>query len=429
MPDNTLSDVQRWVTLIDKLTIISYRLSGEEESFFRDEILPIFAGDQIPDCISSFESEHPWLLEFNYQTGSFASTTRRLQQDPVDVPDILSAYIWLQAFARTKRGMTASLQKENNDSTPNSEEKTVILNLSAHGVHSVYNYFTHWRSENFPIDAHDARRADWAKWGIVVDNMRKFGDMLPQVQGANTSDPWDTWTQCIERLRTKTTALSLSSDVRGRELQKTIEDLKKKNSDQERQIREYRSIVSDLSFRHLMEMLPIAAKAAGKDIQASPGHTAQEVVQEAHSHETSDNESTQPIQSSKSKKSRKKGKQPKTQQHKQQNAPPRNQQKLAPQWQDFWKTAWQKAMEGKAGKLNDLWKTSNDLRRSQILSEGDRIYGLLSANIHDFGNVFAVKEVQQDVIRRAILLALQPEEENIKDDGSVNWDKEQERFV
>lgn len=79
--------------------------------------------------------------------------------------------------------------------------------------------------------------------------------------------------------------------------------------------------------------------------------------------------------------------------------------------------------------MNDLWKTSNDLRRSQILSEGDRIYGLLSANIHDFGNVFAVKEVQQDVIRRAILLELQPEEKNIKDDGSVNWDGEQERFV
>ena len=36
---------------------------------------------------------------------------------------------------------------------------------------------------------------------------------------------------------------------------------------------------------------------------------------------------------------------------------------------------------------------------------------------------------QQDVIRRAILLALQSEEKNVMEDGSVNWDKEQERFV
>ena len=45
-------------------------------------------------------------------------------------------------------------------------------------------------------------------------------------------------------------------------------------------------------------------------------------------------------------------------------------------------------------RLNELWKSSNDVRRSQILGEGERICGLLIADIHDFGNVFAVKEVK-----------------------------------
>lgn len=217
------------------------------------------------------------------------------------------------------------------------------MDLSAHDVHLVYSHFTHFENDDSPSDVRGAPRADWANWEIVVNNMRKFVDMLPPIQEANTSNSRDAWRVCIERLRTKTTILSLNSDVRRRELQKTIQDLKKQNSDQERQIREYRSIVSDLSFRNLMEMLPIAAKAGGKDLKAPLGHTTQEVVQGAHSHKPSDNEPTHPVQSSESKKSKKIGKQPKPQQHTQQNAPPQKQQKLAPQWQDFRKTAWQKA--------------------------------------------------------------------------------------
>ena len=370
MPDGALSDVQTWVTLVYELTyidpvdpplvnfdgdIMPCSLSSEKESFFRDQILPIFARDRIPDCISSFEREHPWLLEFNHQhREGFTSTMRRLQQDPLDVPDILSAYIRLQDFARIKRGMIDSLEK-NACSTLDFDRRHVILDLSADDVYTVYSHFRHFRLQS-PLEVgHDPyRTVDWAKWETIIKNMREFGNMLPHVQGTYKLNSWDSWTDCIESLRTKTTALSLSSNVIGRELQRTIEDLKRKNSDQERQIREYRSIVSDLSFRHLMEMLPIAAKAAGKELQASPGHTTQKAVQGAHSHETSDNNSTRPSQSSKSKKSTKKGKQPQTQQHKHQDTPPRNPQKLAPQWQDFWKTAWLKATDGKTGKLNDL---------------------------------------------------------------------------
>ena len=62
----------------------------------------------------------------------------------------------------------------------------------------------------------------------------------------------------------------------------------------------------------------------------------------------------------------------------------------------------------------DLYMASDgkkDIRRGQIKSEGDRIFGLLSANIHDCEVLYDTDHCH-DLIRRHLLNALKPLDKN-----------------
>lgn len=101
--------------------------------------------------------------------------------------------------------------------------------------------------------------------------------------------------------------------------------------------------------------------------------------------------------------------------------------KSTPEWQTFWKEAWAAAERGKIGPLNDLYLQSNKRKRSLIEEEGGRLYGVLSANIHEFEQEYDVDLRVRDRIPGLILSALKPQ--NFTADGDVDWEKEVARFI
>lgn len=197
--------------------------------------------------------------------------------------------------------------------------------------------------------------------------------------------------------------------------------LKEENRRKEKELEECRAIVSDLSFRHLLEML---AKAS---------HDAKQGPKTRGPNPT---EPTPPKEGSSQRKT-KKGKKiapsdepaPEVLGDSQKMSDKKDKD---PQWQDFWKEAWGKASGGtKEGPLRDLWIQSegrNDIRRGQIKSEGDRIFGFLSVNIHDCEALFDTRHCN-DSIRRGLLDALKPLEENRKKNGRIDWNEEVKRFI
>lgn len=461
LPDDPVAVTQRWKVLIKKFeeyrdlpdgeisdfsdfseeAISRERLRSpnpEKASYFQEKFLPIFDGNEIAIYITNLETKNPWLLEFkDRDKESFAETTRKLQQDPIDIPDILSAYITLLVYARIKRGMTASLRDlildEDPSITANSSNfpgdiKTVLLHFE--DFLKPREKYIHYKSPYY---------TNWADLRNSLQRLRQFDVMvLSPHPGARPGYMYEGLEDTIKNLRSKITNLSLGPDLRGKEQFIMIEDLKKKISTQEKEMKKYRSILSDLSYRHLMEMLPLTAKAAREtakqSARAMPPKTTPGAVpapQEANSNEEFEWLANKDRKKNKGKKSAPKAPQPPpppTETHQQKGTSTQHQpQKLTPQWQDFWKEAWDKASENTSD-LHTLWKNSNDIRRAQIKDEGNRIYGLLSANIHDFAALYDVEDQPQDVIRETILLALKPKNVNIMT-GEVDWDLEQKRFL
>lgn len=101
--------------------------------------------------------------------------------------------------------------------------------------------------------------------------------------------------------------------------------------------------------------------------------------------------------------------------------------KINSEWQAFWKEAWAAAERGKIDPLNDLYVRSNKRKRTLIEEEGGRLYGVLSANVNDFENEYNVHMGVRDKIPGSILSALKPQ--NFTTEGDVDWEKEVPRFV
>lgn len=457
LPDDPLAVVQGWTVLIEELgrmdpsrgqlrfwrssTDIEPRpLGPEQASFFQEKILPIFEGNDIAIYIARLETIYPWLHEFTDRDKGFAGTTRRLQQDPIDVPDILSAYIKLLGYAGIKRGMTVSLRYFADAVDYISEEgkcgkkKPDSYNFSDIDMDIVHSHFEHFEHFSFQRDLQPrpqspyAENANWADLDLTVCSVRRFSDMVPPVEGVNQSESWEGWKTIIRKLRSKIAILSLGNDMRGREQLKTIEDLKKQNQAQEQEIKKYRGILSDLSYRHLMEMLPLATQAAKNTLKPSTRAMLPKTAPGAAPQGADSND-----ESPKKDKKKQKGKEPALkapppEDHRPKGTPTQHpRQKLTPQWQDFWKEAWDKASDSKSD-LHPLWTKSSDIRRAQIKDEGNRIYGLLSANIHDFAALYDLKDQPKDVIREAVLLALKPKNFDAETQD-VDWELEQKRFV
>lgn len=172
-------------------------------------------------------------------------------------------------------------------------------------------------------------------------------------------------------LSLRTTTLTRLSGRREEALLAEINQLKEKVKRLEEGLRGYDRIVSDVSFRHLLEMLPLAEHAAtGKKIKLVS--------------------------------------------------------QRGPEWQAFWGRAWNAAAKKSSSPLYEIRENSNQVRRDQIEEEGKRLFATLSANIHASEKDYNPVKSQRDFAQGLILDALKPKH---MANGIVDWDREQKRIL
>ncbi len=104
-------------------------------------------------------------------------------------------------------------------------------------------------------------------------------------------------------------------------------------------------------------------------------------------------------------------------------------------WRRFWNDAWNNAQSQASSDsssstkhpLSPLFDRFDRQTQRQIKILGEGLYGTLSTNIHHFSGGFEVNEDQWDVLQAAILRAITPITTR-KDDGSIDWDLERQRY-
>ena len=175
---------------------------------------------------------------------------------------------------------------------------------------------------------------------------------------------------CISVMRAK--AYEKSSKSRADDLKEEIKQLKKENEQLRRELQVHLRAVSDMSYRHLTEMLPIADRVA-KNLSLRPRPQS------------------------------------------------------GPDWQALWRDIWAAAATKTDSPLHALYIQSNNRSRGQIQDAGKELFGTLSANMHHFGKVYDPVKHLRDHVPGRILDALRPQE--FTTDGNVDWDKELHRFL
>ena len=101
-------------------------------------------------------------------------------------------------------------------------------------------------------------------------------------------------------------------------------------------------------------------------------------------------------------------------------------------WKAFWTDAWTNAQkQGSSGShpLSPLLQKFDNNTQKQVEAIGKGLFGCLSTNIHHCGGEIEVIDDQWNVIDAAILRAITPLETSTKPDGSVDWDKERQRYL
>ena len=108
--------------------------------------------------------------------------------------------------------------------------------------------------------------------------------------------------------------------------------------------------------------------------------------------------------------------------------------KVTPEWKIFWNKAFTTAENelkapiasgGTAAITHPLTKVLRDfnpMNRRNVKDVGERMYGTLSSNIHQYHGAYEVDRNQWDNIPGAILEALRPTEFDV--DGNIDWTKE-----
>lgn len=371
--------------------LLSSRATLEEDDdiaiLFRERVWRFFTSDKINECGSSLRQDYPWLLEFEKgSTEEFLAAFSYFEHDPSSLIDILQAYGTLIDCEVVKRNMVVCLRNAASGTVRELKGYRVSI-LSRllrkfkllENVQNDDQFLEEYMNiDYFAIYDHCLRlftddRPGWLDdtgdkvWKRNRERIRQFIRLVPPCENGIE---FQSLSSCILSLRTK--ALARFSESRERELQAEIKKLKEDKEKPPKPLEVSNRAVTDMSYRHLLEMLPIARQAAN-----------------GASNEPNPNSS--------------------------------------PEWRAFWKDAWAAAGHGKAGPLNELYNRSNKRKRTEIEEEGGRLYGVLSANLHDFEKEYNVDMDVRDRIPGLILSALKPQ--NFTADGDVDWDKEVRRFV
>ena len=431
----------------------------EIAKLFRERVWPLFSTDKIDVYGSRLRQDYPWLLDFEKaETEEFPAASLHFEHDHSDLICILNAYgtlidcevVQSQLLANLRNGLAAMIRPHRGYQSRRSPLSRLLQRFKKlRDVTDDNQFIEEYKNiDYFAINNHCLRkyrddRLGWVKsvptgdypWENISGRIRQFIRLAHE-----TSAEFKNLSSYILSLRTK--ALARSSESREKELQAGIQKLqedqvklqedkkklqqdneklredneklkedRKKLQDEKAKLREeneklqedtkkrqeektklrednkklqedkekhrkrlevFDRALTDMSYRHLLEMLPTVKHAAtGTPIELNPIST--------------------------------------------------------PGWEAFWRDAWTAAVDGKPGPLNDLYQRSNKRGRIEIKEEGGRLYGVLSANLHDFENEYDIDMGVRDKIPGLILSALKPQ--NFTDDGDVDWDQEVRRFV
>lgn len=339
---------------------------------FQKDVLPLLLVDDIEAHDAILKGSNPWLLDFDgLVQRDYPQAFQQFQQDPEPMIKVLFAYCDLIDFIKVKRTLATHLRK-----TPHSwstfssaapAEKYKDLESETND-----NAFIQRLSSLHLALVYTEFVAIWTpdfypplKTKVWLGISSKIRHFVSLLPPASKMETTDLRT-CVSTIRTKT--LSRLSESKEQSMNAKIESLQNEKRELEDKIRQYNRAISDLGFRHLTENLPMHASFGG----------------------TSSTD----------------------------------------RWQKFWSVAWYN--NGQGPKLNSplqtLWDKSDKRARTSIQDAGDKLFNVLSANIHGFGGSYDPQDSQRDKNPGDILKALKPLDANFTGE-EVDWSQEVTRFV
>lgn len=364
--------------------------SDKEVTFLRQEGWPLFIHDEIEKHGRLLRNDIPWLEEFETPRGGsrdFPKALEQFEHDPVSMTNVLSAFVTLNLCEVFKSLLLDHLRfdlqymerviprvvvdetdgiKLSNDGwlkTPQklraeADDKTFLLQFTVYCPLAICQCY--WWLVNHGDFAKDPRRQ------TIAERIAEFAILVAPEGKFNHLD----LSVCVSKIRVK--AYEKLSKSRADDRKEEIAQLKKENEQLKRDLQVHLRAVSDMSYRHLTEMLPIAYRVANK----------------------------QPL---------------------------RSRPQSGPDWQSLWQQIWAAAATKTDSPLHALHIQSDKRSRSQIQDDGNKLFGTLSANMHHFGQVYDPVKHLRDYVPGRILDALRLQE--YTKDGDVDWVKEIRRFL
>lgn len=350
-------------------------------SHFQEHLLPVLLGDKVESHDRLLRTSYPWLNEFHGQApNDYPGASQQFQRDPETMLKVLWAYGSLTDFVRAKQTLTTGLRLYIHawifDTDYWRDQKATLKryqNLRSvvddeKFIQELVSYdLTAVYTEFVAIwtNLDHPPCKDTPARRSVLAKVRQFAELLPPASSIAPIDEIDFET-CFLIIRTK--SLTHLSESKEQYMNAKIETLQVEKRNLEDEIRSYKRAISDLGFRHLTEKLPISAGSAGGSSTA--------------------------------------------------------------RWQSFWGLAWNSSKDGpKTGTpLRALWDRSDTRTRKSIKETGEKLFGVLSENIHGFDRAYDPQDAQRDKSQGDILKSLRPLEANTTGDD-VDWAKECIRWV
>ena len=420
MSESAISEIEQWTGLVTELEALDTSTYFQVQPFvaadalrprvsadhvapllFQEKVLPILMGEKIATHDTLLTTMYPWLLEFHGRAqNTYPMAFQQFQRDPETLLKVLFAYGNLARFDKAKRTLAIGLrghmdawltrrQKILTGPPPppglgllagaapvaDTSETTLELYDTLKRVSDDTDLVTKFVSSDLAAvytqfvaiwsdPGHPLGKEKLVHQGIMA-KIRQFTNMLPPASKMEAQD----FMTCILTIRTKT--LTHLSESKEQYMNARIETLQLEKRGLEDEIRSYRRAISDLGFRHLTEKLPISSRSAGASATA--------------------------------------------------------------RWRNFWGLAWHNSGHGPKidtppSPLRALWDKSDPLTRQSIKDTGEKLFGVLSQNIHGFNRAYDPQDAQRDISQGDILKSLQPLAANTTG-NDVDWAVECIRWV
>ncbi|KAM0803945.1 hypothetical protein BDR22DRAFT_886240 [Usnea florida] len=379
--ENSFARYSNWARQVSLMNQLD-----NESRFYREEVWSLFTNSDFEKYGRLLRERNPWLEDFEIDAyEDFPRAFQQLAHDPMCMIDVMSAYITLIDCETVKHNLVNCLRRRVEEASKGGvtsryyddqafvnhlvemlkelrvelDDDTFLQKCKTHNPLAIYICYLEI------LDTTADTAVKWnVRWQTVMNRSRDFTNIVSP--GAQFSTDMNKY---ISQLRAK--AYSQQSRSRENDQREEIKQLRKEKENLEKQVQSYLRAVSDMSYRHLTEMLPIAVRAAA-------------------------------------------------------NQPPKPIPQSGPDWRGFWQQIWAKAATKTDSPLHALYTNSDKRLRAQIQTAGNELFGTLSANMHHFGKEYDPVKHMRDYVPASILEALKPE--NFTADG-IDWDAEQKRFL